>query len=281
MLAMRLAAPLVLLASSSLAVFLACAPRVELPRPIPARVPIPGPFDAAAPLVASGTIVAEGNDAAGRTTPASAEMKNVTVMGDVPVERFMAAMLAMKGAIGAECKECHPVERFESDEVRAKLKTRQMMRLSVEIGELFFEKKARVTCFTCHRGKWSPEQDPPLADRMRAAKHPVPALSEEESATRAEKVFKKVDSFRGETAGSMMSAMSLWTAAVGVDCTYCHTEEGNWEAEDVVQKDVTRAMVAMTRRINDTWFAGDPVVTCWGCHRGMPIPERTAPEPVN
>lgn len=276
---MRLATPVLLFAaSSSLAVFLACAPKVESARPIPARVPIPGPFDAAAPLVASGTIVAEGNVAAGRTTVASAEMKNVTVMGDVPVERFMAAMLAMKGAIGAECKECHPVEHFESDEVRAKLKTRQMLRLSVEIAELFFDKQARVTCFTCHRGKWSPEQDPPLAERMRAAKHPVPVLSEDESAKPAEEVFRRVESFKGQSAASMMSAMSLWTAAVGVDCTYCHTEEGKWDAEDVVQKDVTRAMVAMTKRINDTWFAGEPVVTCWGCHRGMPIPERTAPD---
>lgn len=269
-----------LLASAAIAALLACAPKVEPARTIPSRVPIPGPFDAAAPLVASGTIVAEGNSAAGRTTPASAEMKNVTVMADVPVERFMAAMLAMKGAIGAECKECHPVERYESDEVRAKLKTRQMIKLSVEIGDLFFEQKARVTCFTCHRGKWTPEQDPPLADRIRAAKHPVPLLTAEESAKPAEKVFTRVQSFKGMPAASMMSAMSLWTAAIGVDCTYCHTEEGKWAAEDVVQKDVTRAMVAMTKRINDTWFAGEPIVTCWGCHRGMPIPERTAPDAV-
>lgn len=270
--------PAVLLASSSIAFLLACGPKIEPVRTIPARVPIPGPFDAAAALVASGTIVAEGNDAAGRTTSASSEMKNLTVMGDVPLDRFMAAMLAMKGAIGAECKECHPVEKYESDEVRAKLKTRQMIKMSVEIGELYFEKVARVTCFTCHRGKWTPEQDPPLADRMRAAKHPVPVLTEDESAKPAEKVFKRVQSFKGATASSMMSAMSLWTAAVGVDCSYCHAEEGKWEAEDVVQKDVTRAMFAMTNRINATWFAGEPVVTCWGCHRGMPIPERVAPE---
>lgn len=267
-----------LLASSSLLLFLACAPKVETARPIPARVPIPGPFDAAAPMVASGSIIAEGNSSVGPTTLASAEMKNVTVMADVPIERFMAAMLAMKGAIGAECKECHPVEHFESDEVRAKLKTRQMIKMSVEIDELFFERQARVTCFMCHHGKWTPEQDPPLKERIRAAKHPVPSLTEEESAKPAEKVFRRVQSFKGKPAAEMMSAMSSWTAAIGVDCTYCHTEEGKWDAEDVVQKDVTRAMVAMTDRINGTWFAGEPVVTCWGCHRGMPIPERTAPD---
>jgi len=276
---MTRAPALALLAASAFAaVLVACGPKVEPARTIPARVPIPGPFDAAAPLVASGNIVAEGNSSFGKTTPASAEMKNVTVMADVPVERFMAAMLAMKGAIGAECKECHPVERYESDEVRAKLKTRQMIKLSVEIGELYFEKKSRVTCFTCHRGKWTPEQDPPLADRIRAAKHPVPVLSPVQSAKPAEQVFRRVQSFQGKTAASMMTAMASWTAAVGVDCTYCHTEEGTWEAENVVQKDVTRAMVAMTDRINATWFAGEPIVTCWGCHRGMPIPERTAPD---
>lgn len=259
----------------------ACAPKPvpERHRAIPARVPIPGPWDAAAPMVSSGTIIAEGNPSAGKTTPAREEMKNVTVLGDVPVERFMTAMLAMKGAIGADCKECHPPEKYESDEMRAKLKTRQMIKLSLQVDDEFFEKQARVTCYTCHRGRWTPEQDPPLADRMRAARHPVPQLSEAQRDEAAETVFKNVESFKGRSASSMMSAMSLWTAAIGVECTYCHTEEGKWEQEGVVQKDVSRAMFDMTKSVNDTYFAGEPVMTCWGCHRGMPIPERTAPEP--
>ena len=261
-------------------VIAACAPKPapERPRAIPARVPIPGPWDAASPMVASGTIIAEGNPSAGKTTPAKDEMKNVTVLGDVPIERFMTAMLAMKGAIGADCKECHPAEKYESDEMRAKLKTRQMIKLSVSINDEYFEKQARATCYTCHRGRWTPEQDPPLEERMRAAKHPVPPLSEADRDKPAEQVFKNVESFRGKSAGSMMAAMSLWTAAIGVECTYCHTEEGKWEQEGVVQKDVARAMVDMTRAVNDRWFAGEAITTCWSCHRGMPIPERTAPE---
>lgn len=267
------------LAALAAFVIAACAPKpVPEKRTIPARVPIPGPWDAAAPMVASGNIIAEGNPSAGKITPAKEEMKNVTVLGDVPVERFMTAMLALKGAIGADCKECHPSEKYESDEMRAKLKTRQMIKLSLAIDDEYFDKQARVTCYTCHRGRWTPEQDPPLAERQRAAKHPVPELTEEQSAAPAETVFKNVQSFKGRTAGSMMVAMSQWTAAIGVECTYCHTEEGKWEQEDVVQKDVTRAMFDMTKSINDAWFAGEPVTTCWSCHRGMPIPERTAPE---
>ena len=265
----------------ALAIPLACAPKAPAPTPIPARVPVPGPFDAAAPMVSAGSTQTEREEGAEGTVPALArdEMKNVPAMGDVPIERFMAAMLALKGAIGADCKDCHRDEEYEKDDFLPKRRARGMIQMSVAINENWFDKQARVTCFTCHRGKWAPEPDPALFDRMRDAKAPLTPLSDEDAAKPAPKVYKNVVSFKTQTAGDLMKSMSMWTAALGVECTYCHAEEGKWEAEDVVQKQVTRAMVELTSTINETWFASDNVVTCWGCHRGVTIPERTAPEP--
>lgn len=270
---------LVALPVLAVAIPLACAPKPTGPTPIPARVPIPGPFDAAAPMVSAGT-TETAREGAADAAPALArdEMKNVPAMGDVPVERFMAAMLALKGAIGADCKDCHPDEKYESDQFLPKRRARGMIQMSVAINENWFDRQARVTCFTCHRGKWSPEADPALFDRMREPKTPLTPLTDEQAAKPAEKFYANVQSFRGQTAGDLMKSMSMWTAALGVECTYCHAEEGKWEAEDVVQKQVTRAMVSLTSKINETWFGNEPIVTCWGCHRGMTIPERTAPE---
>lgn len=275
-----LARPLVPIVLTSLLVafVLACIPKEPAVRPIPARKdPVPGPFDAASPMVNSGTIIAEGNTHLGKITAAKEEMKNVPAMGDVPVERFMAAMLALKGAIGADCKECHPGEDYATDQMRAKLKTRQMIRMSMQINTLFFERQARVSCYTCHRGKWTPEQEA-LEARIRPATHPVKAITDDEGMEPAESIYANVVSFRGRPASSMMATMSLWTAELGADCTYCHTSDGDWASEANVNKDVSRAMMAMMDRINKDWFGSDPIVTCWGCHRGKPIPERTAPD---
>lgn len=261
---------------AALVLFVACAPRVPPMKPITGRVPIPGPFDAAAPMVSAGSIVVEEGAEGAPVVLARDEMKNVPAMGDVPAGRFMAAMLALEGAIGAKCVDCHPDENYESDKFLPKRRSRQMIQMSVAINENWFEKQARVTCFTCHRGKWTPEQDPPLADKMRAPKVPVDLAAKSEE--KASKVFKNIQVFKEEKAGAVLERMSLWTAALGVQCDYCHFEEGKWERDDVVQKQVTREMVVLTDKINETWFAGTPVMTCWSCHRGEQIPARLPPE---
>lgn len=266
------------LAAAALAVLFACAPKADHATPAPAtRPPIPGPFDAAAPMIPLGAIITKDNPAAGRTTPAFDEMKNVTVMDNVPVDRFWTAMLVLKSDIGADCKECHVKgEKWESDEVKAKADTRQMIRLSVQVNDQYFKKEARVTCYTCHRGRWTPQRDPPLDDKVKPAKKRAPHLSVTEASNPSERVFKSVQSFKGQKAATLMTAMSQWTASIGVECTHCHTENGKWEQDHPV-KDVTRQMQTMTKRLNDTWFKGEPVVTCWGCHQGQAVPDRTAP----
>lgn len=266
------------LAAGSLCALLACAPKADAPRPVRTPAPIPGPFDAAAPMIPDGVVIKENNPAFGKTTPAFDEMKNVTVMDNVPADRFMTAMLALKSQIGAECNECHPNEkRYEADEHKAKQQTRDMVRLSMQVNQTFFERQARVTCYTCHRGKWTPPRDPILDDEVRTAKKKAPKLTDAELSRPAEQVFKSVKVFNGQSASKLMKAMDLWTAALGVECTHCHASNYDWAAENIREKDVTRDMVALSKRLNDTWFRGENTATCWHCHRGQALPDRAAP----
>lgn len=265
-----------LLASASVAMFLACAPKAK-PRPARTPEPIPGPFDAAASMIPDGAIIKQDNPAFGKTGPAFDHYKNVTVMDNVPADRFMTAMLALKTSIGAECKECHPGEKYESDEMKAKGDTRVMVRLNNVVNLQFFDRKARVTCYTCHRGKWTPSREPSLVDQVRPAKKKSVKLGDADASKPADQVFKSVKSFQGKTAGTLMSSMNQWTAALAVECTHCHADTFDWAAENIGEKDVTREMVTLTKKINDTFFKGEPVVTCWGCHRGQAVPDRTAP----
>src|SRR5689334_3439747 len=72
--------------------------------------------------------------------------------------------------------------------------------------------------------------------------------------------------------------MQAIAQALGVTCEYCHTASaGSGQPEP--KKDIARAMIAMTRDLNEKIQAatGKPAgeaarVTCMTCHRGVAIP---------
>jgi hypothetical protein len=73
-----------------------------------------------------------------------------------------AAMGAMRGALGEQCNFCHVQDRA-SDENPKKLVARKMMEMVNEINAKFPDGKVHVSCYTCHRGKATPEMAPPAA----------------------------------------------------------------------------------------------------------------------
>jgi hypothetical protein len=98
--------------------------------------------------------------------------------------------------------------------------------------------------------------------------------------TPAEKQFKNIKVFNGSPAKDILPAMNAITAALGVKCTYCHTqdEKGQWQFEkDTEHKDTAREMVTMMRKINADNFQGNMEVTCATCHQGHSSPNRFAP----
>jgi len=85
----------------------------------------------------------------------------------------------------------------------------------------------------------------------------------------------------------MDSIMESYSKALGVSCSFCHTEVKNftdsldYASDDNTMKENAREMMRMTILINKTYFHFDKnekpeylkVVNCKTCHRGEPFPE--------
>jgi len=78
-------------------------------------------------------------------------------------EDVRAVMGAMRGALGQMCNYCHIQGDNASDENPKKLIARHMMEMVNHINEQFPDGKVHVSCYTCHRGKTTPDMAPPPA----------------------------------------------------------------------------------------------------------------------
>jgi len=90
----------------------------------------------------------------------------------------------------------------------------------------------------------------------------------------AEQVFKNVQVLRGMSVPEFMDTMGFLAASLDANCTTCHGEAAvqstNWDgyAADVVPlKQTARMMIVMMNAINQSYFGGKQVLTCYSCHR--------------
>jgi photosynthetic reaction center cytochrome c subunit len=72
----------------------------------------------------------------------------------------------------------------------------------------------------------------------------------------------------------LMASITEWVSP-DQGCTYCHSEDGNFAADNVYTKIVSRRMFQMTMNLNANWaeHVAPSGVTCYTCHRGQPVPE--------
>ena len=77
------------------------------------------------------------------------------------VEEERPMMGGMRTSLGVMCTHCHVLPDFAADENPKKLIARNMMIMVKEINAKFPDGKEHVTCYTCHRGKTTPEMAPP------------------------------------------------------------------------------------------------------------------------
>src|SRR5690349_21981489 len=91
----------------------------------------------------------------------------------------------------------------------------------------------------------------------------------------AEEAFKNIQALKGIPVDDFMGTMGIMSAAVGFDCSECHTNAGtdkvDW-AVDTPKKVIARKMVNMVAAINRDNFNRRQVVTCWSCHHGRDRP---------
>jgi len=94
----------------------------------------------------------------------------------------------------------------------------------------------------------------------------------------AEEAFKNIQVLKGIPVDDFMGTMGIMSAALGFDCSECHTGAGtdrvDWAA-DTQRKVIARRMVTMVTTINKDNFTGRQMVTCWSCHRGRDKPAVT------
>jgi hypothetical protein len=83
----------------------------------------------------------------------------------------------------------------------------------------------------------------------------------------AGQLYKNIQALKELRASELDGVMNFMSAALGVGCTYCHTNP--WESDEKTAKLAARRMILMTRAINGEHFSGNPAVTCYTCHRGQ------------
>jgi hypothetical protein len=93
----------------------------------------------------------------------------------------------------------------------------------------------------------------------------------------SETVFKNIQVLKGIPVTEFMNTMGFFSAALGLNCVYCHSAESlsEWDkfAEDIPRKRVARSMLQMVNALNKSNFGGRPVITCNTCHNGNPRPK--------
>jgi Photosynthetic reaction centre cytochrome C subunit len=89
-------------------------------------------------------------------------MKNLKILQP---EQVLPAMRSFTIALGVNCNYCHVQGDRASDENPKKDIARMMITMAHDINGKFPDgaEKMHVTCYTCHRGKTSPETAPPAA----------------------------------------------------------------------------------------------------------------------
>lgn len=101
-----------------------------------------------------------------------------------------------------------------------------------------------------------------------------PAQNTPKKPLMSQDAFKNIQVLRNIPVDEFMGTMGFFTSSLGLSCSDCHVGGNNWAdyAKDTPLKQKARMMVVMMRTINQTFFAGKRVVTCWSCHRGVETP---------
>ncbi|HXW54668.1 MAG TPA: c-type cytochrome [Candidatus Cybelea sp.] len=86
--------------------------------------------------------------------------------------------------------------------------------------------------------------------------------------TTAGDAYMNIQVLKDIPSDQLLPAMRYITAALGVQCDFCHVPK-NFESDDKAEKTTARKMMQMMFAINKDNFNGRREVTCYTCHRGL------------
>ncbi len=103
-----------------------------------------------------------------------------------------------------------------------------------------------------------------------------PASTVAGTQTAAQK-YKNIQVLKDIPADQLIPSMQFITAALGVECEFCHVANPagklEFDKDDKEEKKTAREMMQMMFAINKNNFDGKRGVTCNTCHRGSPHPQ--------
>jgi photosynthetic reaction center cytochrome c subunit len=87
---------------------------------------------------------------------------------------------------------------------------------------------------------------------------------------------KNLKILTGDTPDQLRTTMRAFTAALGVQCAFCHVQ-GDFASDDNPKKETARMMLTMARDIKSKFPDGKRHVSCYTCHRGATEPATEPP----
>jgi len=155
--------------------------------------------------------------------------KNIQVLKGLPQTQLLPVMNFMSASLGVRCNFCHVNKDgnwdFASDEKGEKKAAREMITMVLGINKNTFRGNTDVSCYTCHRGRSTPQGVPqlPLPQPTPRAT-PAEQAAAKETLPTAEQVFGKyLDAVGGTAAIEKLKTRTMkgtWTGANGTTLNY-------------------------------------------------------------
>jgi hypothetical protein len=160
-------------------------------------------------------------------------------------------MQAWSKALGVQCAHCHVADKWTDASKPTYEFAQRMHRMLDAINAGPLKDVDPITCWTCHRGQTRPARLPPAAWQSIRDQH--------------------VGEF---TSPNAALAMSVYSASLGVDCSFCH-EPGSFTAPTRTAYAMVAKMLPIFEEIPRHFDKSRmPLTQCYMCHQGRRIPER-------
>src|SRR6202171_5300079 len=92
--------------------------------------------------------------------------RNIKVLNGMPQSQLYPAMRFMAASLGFQCGSCHVFKNGQldsaADDKPEKQTARAMIKMVLDINKNFAQGDPTVSCYTCHRGRTSPQGIPTL-----------------------------------------------------------------------------------------------------------------------
>jgi hypothetical protein len=86
--------------------------------------------------------------------------------------------------------------------------------------------------------------------------------------------YKNIQIVKDLPETALTPLMATYQTALGVQCEYCHNQAA-YDSDKSEKKLTARKMMTMVADLNHREFEGVRAVTCFTCHRGKTIPDRS------